>query len=74
MHFSERSIERDIDLPTVLDVLLNGYEEKRKSSFDEQRNRWKYAIRGKTMDDANIRVIVTIDEDDMIIITVMNLL
>ena len=74
LHFSARSTEREIDVPTTLDVLLTGYEEKKKACFDEQRNSWKYAIRGKTMDDLDIRVVVAIDNCGMLIITVMHVL
>lgn len=70
-HANERRIERGIDLPTILDVLMTGYEEKRKTTFDEKRNNWKNAIRGKTLDEADVRVIVTVENDDMLIITVM---
>jgi hypothetical protein len=37
-HALDRVLERNIDIPTVIDVLLNGYEEKRKTKFDEEIN------------------------------------
>lgn len=60
-----------ITLPETLHVLSTGYEEKRKSSFDIQKNGWKYDIRGKTKRDVDVRVIVAFDEVEMLIITVM---
>ncbi|HEV8051140.1 MAG TPA: DUF4258 domain-containing protein, partial [Parachlamydiaceae bacterium] len=73
-HAVERKIERCIDLPDVLYVLKNGYHEKQKTSFDETFNAWKYAIRGKTLDNIDIRIIIAFDDNDMLIITVMHVL
>ncbi len=71
-HAIERKIERNIDLSDVLYVLKNGYHEKQKTFFDAAFQTWKYAIRGKTIDQLNIRIIIAFDEDDMLIITVMH--
>ena len=64
--------ERSIDLPDVLYVLKNGYHEKAKSIFDEAFETWKYAVRGKTVDNYDIRIIIAFDENNMLIITVMH--
>lgn len=71
-HALERELERKISLPDVY-VLKKGYHEKRKTSFDEAFQTWKYAIRGKTIDDIDIRIIISFDETGMMIITVMHL-
>lgn len=73
-HAIDRQIEREIDLPDVLYVLKSGYHEKQKTSFDEIFHTWKYAIRGKTLDSVDIRIIMSFDEDGMLIITVMRVL
>lgn len=73
-HAIDRKIERNIDLPDVLYVLKNGYHEKQKTSFDEAFQTWKYAIRGKTSDRLDIRIIIAFDEEGMLIITVMHVL
>ncbi len=74
--FSEHAIirkkERAISPQDAVYVLKNGYHEKRKTSFDEINKAWKYAIRGKTIDKENIRVIVAVVEE-VIIITVIKL-
>lgn len=64
-HALLRQKERVITLPEILYILKNGYEEKRKTTFDVERNTRKYAIRGKTLRDQDIRVI------EMLIITVL---
>jgi hypothetical protein len=46
--------------------------EKDKDLFDVKRQMWKYAIRGKTLDGINLRIIVAF-EKEMVIITVMRL-
>jgi hypothetical protein len=71
-HVLARQAERAINLPAILHVLRNGYEEKRKTSFDNEQNAWKYAIRGKTLRDEDIRIIIGFDESGMLIITVMH--
>lgn len=70
-HAIDREIERNIDLPDVLYVLKNGYHEKKKTTFDEEFQTWKYALRGKTLDEVDIRIIIAFDEDGIMIITVM---
>lgn len=71
-HATLRQSERNVNLAEVLYVLKIGYEEKRKTSFDESNNVWKYAIRGKTkIEKKDVRVIVSFDEFEMLIITVM---
>ncbi len=73
-HALDRVRERNIDIPTTLNVLLSGYEEKKKTCFDKENNTWKYAIRGKTSEDLSVRVIVAFEEDGMVVITVMYVL
>lgn len=72
-HAIERKSERKIDMLDVLYVLKNGRHEKQKTSFDETFQTWKYAIRGKTLDDEmDVRIIIAFDESGMMIITVMH--
>lgn len=72
-HAIVRQNERDITLAEVRHVLITGYEEKTKTSFDEKYNTWNYAIRGKTkIDKLDVRIIIAFDETGMIIITVMH--
>jgi hypothetical protein len=71
-HALERQNERIITTVAVLYVLKTGHEEKEKTRFDSEKNRWKYAIRGKTSKEEDIRVIISFDENKMLIITVMH--
>lgn len=73
MHALDRQQQRAITTVAVLHILKNGYEEKRKTYFDDEKNTWKYAIRGKTLrEELDIRIIVSFDENGMLIITVMH--
>ena len=72
-HALDRQNEREISLPETLHVLKNGYEEKGKTCFDMDKNSWKYAIRGKTIRRVDVRVIISFDEDDMLIINVIKI-
>lgn len=71
-HAIQRQDERKIGLLDALHVLKTGREEKNKTYFDRDFNTWKYAIRGYTLENFDIRVIVALDEDGMFIITVMH--
>lgn len=73
-HALERQKGRQITRPEVLQVLRNGHHEKRKDKFDENYLAWNYAVRGKTVDRKNLRIIVSFDEaTKMLIITAIDL-
>jgi Domain of unknown function (DUF4258) len=72
-HANERQAERMIIRSEVIYVLRNGYHEKRKDKFETQYQAWNYAIRGKTIDKRELRVIVSFDEQNMLIITAIDL-
>jgi len=71
-HALLRQRERTINLAETVHVLKTGYEEKKKTVFDEKQNTWKYSIRGKTIiDKRDVRIIIAFDDNGMLIITVM---
>lgn len=74
-HASERKAERKITRQEYQYVLKKGYHEKRKDEYRPEYNAWSYAIRGKTLDDRDLRVVVSfeIDEDQelLLIVTVI---
>ena len=69
-HAIERQELRRIRLPDVLRVLEYGRHEDQKDIFDVKNQCWKYAIRGRTIDGVDLRVIVAFHEK-MAIITVI---
>ncbi|MGC1878683.1 MAG: DUF4258 domain-containing protein [Rhabdochlamydiaceae bacterium] len=72
-HAIQRGEERLISFQDTLYVLVNGVHEEKKSSFDSKNRTWKYAIRGKTTDGFDTRVIIAF-EKEMVIITVIRLI
>ena len=72
-HALERKEQRNFSLSDILYVLKHGRHEKAKDTWDEQRKMWKYAIRGKTVDQEEGRMIVSLDKYGMLIITVVRL-
>jgi hypothetical protein len=72
-HALQRIKEREVTFPEVRQVLRDGYHEKRKDEFKEEHQAWNYSIRGKTVDKRNLRIAVSFDEDDMLVITVIDL-
>jgi len=71
-HAAEEQAKDDLDLQDTLYVLSGGSHEKNKTLFDGVFQTWKYAIRGKTEDLKNVRVIIAF-ASEMMIITVMEL-
>jgi len=72
-HATERKTQRMISRPELLYVLKYGRHEKAKDKFDEAYNAWNYAIRGKTLDRRELRIVVSFDENGMLIITAIDL-
>ncbi|HEX4838918.1 MAG TPA: DUF4258 domain-containing protein [Rhabdochlamydiaceae bacterium] len=73
-HAMQRKAQRDVALTDVLYVLRKGYHEKKKDEFKPEHNSWNYAIRGKTIDGRDIRIVIAFDENDMLIITVIEVI
>ena len=70
-HVEEHQEEYDITLPDLLHALSNGYHEKEKTTFSNEHQSWKYAIRGWTIDrKKDLRVIVSFAEE-MVLITIV---
>jgi hypothetical protein len=47
-------------------VLKTGLEEKNKTVFDSDFKTWKYAVRGYTTDNLDLRVIIAFDDEGML--------
>lgn len=72
-HAQERMVEREIIRPEVAFVILNGWWERKKDQFRDDLNSWTYAIRGKTLDDRALRVAIGFDEQDVLVVTLIDL-
>jgi len=73
-HAECRQLERDITLQDALYVIKNGYREPKHDQFKEEWQAWNYAIRGTTLQDNVVRVIISFDEKKkLVIITVINI-
>ena len=71
-HAAEEQSKDGIDLQDTIHVLKTGFHEKSKTLFNNAYQTWKYAIRGKTEDLKDVRVIITFSSE-MMIVTVMEL-
>lgn len=69
-HAIQRQKERLVRLPDVLHVLEHGRHEFDKDIFDLKNQHWKHAIRGKTVDRVDLRIIVAFHKK-LAIITVI---
>ena len=67
-HSSLRQAERNISRPEILYVLKTGYHEEKKDRYEHRYLSWNYAIRGKTLDGREPRVVVTFSEAGLLLI------
>lgn len=49
------------------------YHESRKDTYSDEFEAWNYSIRGTTLDGDDVRIIISFDENSLLIITVINL-
>ena len=68
VHATLRKNQRNIILPDILFVLCNGYHEKSRDKFDQAFNAWNYAIRWRTIDEHDMRVIISLEEEEQLLI------
>ena len=69
-HAVTRQKERLVRLTDILYVLEFGRHEQDKDIFDVKYQHWKHAIRGRTVDNVDLRVIIAFHEK-LAIITIM---
>lgn len=73
-HATERKAERQISILEIKQVTERGYHEPAKDEFKEEWQAWNYAIRGKTLDRRELRIAVSFDEENhLLIITSIDL-
>ncbi len=69
-HAAQRMIERGYTLPEVEQVLRGGFHEKERDEYNSQYNSWTYAIRGRTGDKRDTRVVIALIRD-VIVVTIV---
>jgi len=72
-HASARMGERNIIKPEIEYVLETGHHEARKDKFNEDFGSWDYAIKGKTVDNRYLRIIIAIIHPNVLIVTAIDL-
>lgn len=73
-HAECRQLERDITLLDALYVIQHGYRELEYDEFKEEWQSWNYAIRGTTLQDDTVRVVISFDKTlKLLIVTVINI-
>ena len=73
-HAECRQFERDITLLDALRVIRQGYREPKHDQFKEEWQSWNYAVRGETLQGDTVRVIISFDDKEkLLIITVINI-
>lgn len=72
-HATSRMREREIIKPEVEYVLKNGFHEARKDQFNAEFSGWDYAIRGKTVDERSLRIVIAVVRPNVLIVTAIDL-
>jgi hypothetical protein len=72
---AERRPERGISLEEVRQVLEGGFHEAARDRYEANHGAWSYAIRGRTLDDRDLRIVVAFDEEDdyLVLVTTIDL-
>lgn len=65
--------ERGIIKPEIEHILSHGHHEARKDQFNEEFEAWDYAIRGKTLDGRNLRIVVAVVDPKILVVTAIDL-
>ena len=71
-HAECRKLERDITLLDALHVIKTGYRDPKHDEYKEEYCSWNYAIQGISLQRDKIRVVISFDDNLMLIITVIN--
>lgn len=69
-HFSKRMADRKISMQDVIAVLKNGAIHD-EPELDIKTHQWKYRVKGKTIDNEPLVVVVVLDGQRNILITCM---
>lgn len=73
-HAECRQLERDITLLDALHVIRHGFREPKHDQYKEEWQSWNYAIRGTTLQDETVRVVISFDKVlKLLIVTVINI-
>jgi hypothetical protein len=72
-HANDRMLERKILKIEIEYVLRIGFHENRKDQFNEKMKSWDYAIRGKTIDGRNLRIIIAMIRPNILVVTAIDL-
>ena len=67
-HATERRQEREVTIMELKYVIQNGFHEKAKDEFKPEYGAWNYAIRGKTVDGRSLRIAVSFEGEDLLLI------
>ena len=54
-------------------VIRDQGHESGKDEYKQEHRAWSYSMRGKTVDGRPLRIVVSFDADDLLIITVIDL-
>lgn len=75
-HSGERQLQRGISDGDIRHAIANGWHEKRKDEWKSEFNAWNYAIRGTSLNDENLRIVLAVEKNEtvlIVIVTVINL-
>lgn len=72
-HANERMAQRNIIKPEVEYILSKGHHEPKKDKFNTEFESWDYAIKGKTIDGRNLRIVIAVISPNVLVVTAIDL-
>ena len=67
-HATDRKAERAISMREVREAMESGWHEARKDEYRVEYGAWNHVVRGKTLDQRSLRVVISFDEEDVLLI------
>ena len=71
-HAVDQKNARAISLLEVQMIIETGFWEKRKDEYKPEYEAWSYSIRGKTIDNRDLRIIISFDKEVLLFITAID--
>ncbi len=71
-HAIDQKSARAISLLEIRMIIETGFWERKKDEYKPEYQAWSYSIRGKTIDNRDLRIIISFDKEVLLFITAID--
>lgn len=72
-HVVDQMNVRSISLLEIKMIIEDGFWEKKKDEYKPEYKAWNYSIRGRTVDDRDLRMAISFEKEVLLFITAIDL-